>query len=153
MANSPMCSMVGAEAALTALCAELNVNSSHLGILKVFSGALPATCETADPSGALSTGCTFASTAFTITDGGANGLATGTAGTIAADSSVASGGTALCFRAYNAGSNGSTLVCHLQGTVGTSGCDMNLNTTTLVTGATFTITAFVVTLADGSGAD
>ena len=151
MANSPMCSMAAAEAALTALCAELNANSGHDGVLKVFSGALPATCETADPSGALSVGCTFASTAFTITDGGSNGLATGTAGTIAADTNISSGGTALCFRAYNY--NGTTYVCHLQGTVGTSGCDMNLNTTTLVTAATFTITSFVVTLADGSGAD
>ena len=88
MANSPMCSMVGAKAALTALCAELNAISGHDGVLKVFSGALPATCETADPSGALSVGCTFASTAFTITDGGANGLATGTAGSIAADTNI-----------------------------------------------------------------
>ena len=152
MATSPMCSMAAAKAGLDALLAKLNAMSGHDGVIKVFSGALPATCETADPSGALSVGCTFSSTAFNASsDPGSTGLATATAATIAADTSVSSGGTAASFRCYSY--DGTTYTCHLQGTVGTSGCDMNLNTTTLVTSGTFTITSCTVTLADGSGAD
>lgn len=152
MATNPMMSMLAARAALDAITAKLNAISAHNGVIKVFSGALPATCETADPAGPLSIACTFSATAFPAsTDPGSTGLATATANAIAADTSASASGTAACFRAYSY--DGTTYTCILQGTVGTSGCDMNLNTTSIVATAAFTITAFVVTLADGSGAD
>jgi hypothetical protein len=65
---------------------------------------------------------------------------TATANTIATDSSAAATGTAAWFRAYK--SDGVTGV--LDGSVGTSGSDLNLNTTSIVSGATVAVTSFTV---------
>jgi hypothetical protein len=61
-----------------------------------------------------------------------NAIASGTA---------ASTGTATWFRIVQ--TDGSTHV--LDGTVGTSGADLNLNTTSIVSGATVSITSFTIT--------
>lgn len=147
MAANPMVSMLSARAALDALLAKLNVGGTA-GHIKIFSGAMPATCETAD-SGVLLSTLTLSTTAFPAsTDPGSTGLATATANAIASDTNAAASGTAGYFRAYD-----SAGVCIVQGTVGTSATDMILNTTSIVAGATVAITSWVVTLPDGSGAD
>lgn len=152
MSTNPMCSMASARNALDSLLANLNAIAGHNGVIKIFSGALPATCETADPAGLLSSGCTFSATAFAAsTDPGSTGLATATANAIAADPSCSGTGTAACFRAYSY--NGTTYTCHLQGTVGTSSADLIVTSTSITAGQVFTVNSLVVTLPDGSGAD
>jgi hypothetical protein len=147
MAANPMVSMLGARAALDALLAKLNVGGTA-GHSKIFSGAMPATAETAD-SGTLLSTLTLSVTAFPASaDPGTTGLATATANAITSDTNAAATGTAGYFRAYD-----SAGVCIVQGTVGTSLADMILNTTSIAAGATVAITSWVVTLPDGSAAD
>lgn len=146
MAANPMVSMASAEAALNALLAVLNTGGA--GHIKIFTGSMPATTETAD-SGTLLSTLTLSATAFAnATDPGSTGLATAVANAITSDTNAAATGTAGYFRAYN-GSG----VCVVQGTVGTSAADMILNTVSIVAGATVAITSWTVTLPDGSGAD
>lgn len=147
MAANPMVSMLSARAALDALLAKLNVGGTA-GVIKIFTGAMPATCETADSGTRLAT-LTLSTTAFPAsTDPGSTGLATATANAITSDTNAAATGTAGYFRAYD-----SAGVCIVQGTVGTSAADMILNTTSIVAAATVAISSWVVTLPDGSGAD
>jgi len=99
------------------------------GLLKIFSGAEPANCAAADPSGLLATialPATFLTSAAGVT-------------TIAGSWSVAASGagTAACFRIYDG-----SAVCHLQGNVTT---DLVLNNTSIAIGQTVTVTAFTVT--------
>lgn len=60
------------------------------------------------------------------------------------DASADGTGTAGHFRIYDSG--GST--CHIQGTVGTSGTDMIVDSVSFTAGQTFTINTF--TLTDGN---
>lgn len=147
MAANPMVSMGSARAGLDALLAKLNT-AGTAGHIKIFTGSMPATCETAD-SGTLLSTLTLSVTAFgAATDPGTTGLATATAAAITSDTNAAATGTAGYFRAYD-----SAGVCIVQGTVGTSLADMILNTTSISAGSTVAITSWIVTLPDGSGAD
>jgi hypothetical protein len=99
------------------------------GTLKIFSGAEPANCAAADPSGLLATialPATFLTSAGGVT-------------TIAGTWSVAAAatGTAASFRMYDSG-----VVCHVQGNCTT---DLVLNNTSIATGQTVTVTSFSVT--------
>jgi hypothetical protein len=99
------------------------------GHLKIFSGAVPANCAAADPSGVLADitlPATFLTSAAGVT-------------TIAGSWTVtASGtGTAQCFRMYDG-----SAVCHVQGNVTT---DLVLNNTSIAAGQTVTVTSFTVT--------
>src|SRR6185312_7883502 len=99
------------------------------GTLKIFSGAEPANCAAADPSGLLCT-ITLPSTFLTSSCG-----ATTIAGAWSASASGT--GTAASFRIYDGSS-----VCHVQGNV-TS--DLVLNNTSIASGQTVTVTSFTVT--------
>lgn len=78
---------------------------------------------------------TFSDPAF-----GSASSGTATASAITQDSSVNKSGTAEFWRAKD--SNG---VVVLQGSVGTSGADLNFNTTTFVSGGTCQVSSFTVT--------
>lgn len=99
------------------------------GHLKIFSGAQPANCAAADPSGLLADITLPAS--FLTSSAGAT--------TIAGSWSVAASGTgtAACFRIYDG-----SAVCHVQGNVTT---DLVLNNTSIASGQTVTVTSFTVT--------
>ena len=99
------------------------------GVLKIFSGAEPANCAAANPSGLLCT-ITLPST-FLTSSGGVTTIA----GTWSASASGT--GTAASFRIYDGSS-----VCHVQGNV-TS--DLVLNNTSITSGQTVTVTSFTVT--------
>ena len=142
MAANPMISMAGAEAMLNALTALLNSGS-----IKIYSGSMPATCETASSGTLLSSGCTLSSTAFGNAADSGTGIAVATANAIATDTNCAASGTAGYFRGYS----GST--CIIQGTVGTSSADMILASTTITMGGTLAISSWVINMPDGSGAD
>jgi hypothetical protein len=99
------------------------------GTLKIFSGAEPANCAAADPTGLLATITLPAS--FLTSSGGVT--------TIAGSWSVAASatGTAASFRMYDGSS-----VCHVQGNTTT---DLVLNNTSITSGQTVTVTSFTVT--------
>lgn len=112
---------------------EIQTTVGSSGTLKIFSGAEPANCAAADPSGLLAT-ITLPSTFITVSGG-----VTTISGTWSA---AASGtGTATSFRMYN----GST--CHVQGNVTATGGggNMTIDNTSINTGQTVTVTAFTLT--------
>lgn len=102
-------------------------------LIRIYDGTRPATGGTATNLLAELTGASpFAAAA----SGGVL-----TVGTITQDSSANATGTATWFRVT--ASNGTTIV--MDGNVGTSGSDLNLTTTSIVTGQPVSITSFVLT--------
>lgn len=114
------------------------VDASTGGTLKIFSGAEPANCAAADPSGLLVT-ITLPNTAFGSASAGAMAMS----GTWSASASAT--GTAASFRIYD-----SAAVCHIQGSVTAtgSGGDLTLDNTSIASSQTVTVTSF--TLTDGN---
>lgn len=106
------------------------------GLLRIYDGTPPASANAA-----LSSNTLLAELALSATF--AAGAASGalTASSITQDSSANATGTASFFRIYK--SDGTT--CIMQGTVNTSGGDLNLNTLSLVSGAAVSVTSFVLT--------
>lgn len=151
MALQTVYSNAAARAALDAITAKLNAISANNGVIKLFTGSPPASCELADSGTLLSDGLTLSPTAFgNSVDNGAGG-ATATANAITADPSAAASGVAGYFRAYSY--DGATFTCIIQGSVGTSGTDMTLNTTNIVAGSQVQVTSWSIVQPDGSGID
>lgn len=143
MAATPMCSKAAAKAALDALLAKLNVTTA--GSIKIWTGAMPADCETADSGTRLAT-LPLSTTAFPASATSTSPAgAIATANAITSDTNAAATGTAGYFRAYD-----SAGVCVIQGDCGTSNSDMILNTTSIVAGATVSCSSWTVTLPDGA---
>jgi hypothetical protein len=69
-----------------------------------------------------------------------------TASAITSDSSADATGTASWFRASATNDGATSLDDHIDGSVGTSGCDMNLNTASIVSGATVSLSSWTVTM-------
>lgn len=102
-------------------------------LLRIYNGTRPATAGTATTLLAeLTCNATFAPSA-------SGGVLTLNA--ITQDSSANATGTATWFRIVK--SDGTTFV--MDGDVGTSGSDLNLNTTSLVSGGPVAVTSFVLT--------
>jgi hypothetical protein len=106
-------------------------------ILKIRTGAAPATCATADSGTVLAT-CNLPSDWMAAAASGQKAKS-GTWEDTSADGT----GTAGHFRIYDSG--GTT--CHLQGTVTATGGggDMEVNSTSFSAGHTFTISTFTLT--------
>lgn len=104
-------------------------------ILRIRSGAAPANCGTADSGTVLAT-LNLPSDWLAAAASGVKSKA-GTWQDTSADAT----GTAAHFRIYDSG--GST--CHLQGTVGISGSDLNVDSVSFTAGQSFTITGFDLT--------
>lgn len=130
MALDPKRSAAAANAALDAWKSYMNT-----GYLRIYSGTKPANVA------AAITGTLLAELRFNATAFGASSSGVATANAITADSSADNTGTATHFRAFQ--SDGTTAV--MDGTVGTSGCDCNLNTTSIVAGAAVSVTSMTVT--------
>jgi hypothetical protein len=113
--------------------AKLNAINNNLGspaTLKVFSGAEPANCAAADPTGLLVT-IPLPTTPFGTAASGAINLS-------APWSALASAsGNAACFRVYDSGGN-----CAMQGNATT---DLVLNPIAVVAGRPVTISVFQLT--------
>lgn len=120
-----------------------------LGFIKIYAGTEPATADAA--IGAATLLCTISN----------NSTATGikletaaSAGSIPKESTEVwsgvnvAGGTATFYRHVAPGDDGtlSTTQARLQGTIGTSGADLNLSSINLSNGATQTIDYYSVTL-------
>lgn len=117
--------------------ARLDVIESTIGtsaVLKIRSGAAPASVADADSGTVLAT-INLPSDWMAAASGGSKAKS-GTWSDSAADAT----GTAAHFRIY--ASDGTT--CHLQGTVGLSGADMIVDSVSFTSGQTFTVTAFSI---------
>lgn len=102
------------------------------GLLRIYSGTRPATGGTETTVLAeLTCNATFAPAA----SGGVLTL-----NSITADSSANATGTASWFRILTSGA-----VAKIDGDVGTSGSDLNLNSTSITAGGTVSITSFTIT--------
>lgn len=106
-------------------------------IMRIRTGAPPATCATADSGTVLAT-LTLPSDWMAAASGGSKAMS----GTWQ-DSSADNAGTAGHFRIYD--SAGTT--CHIQGTVTATGGggDMTVDNTSFAAGQSFSVTSFTIT--------
>jgi len=113
---------------------------STSAVLKIKSGAPPATCATADSGTVLAT-CSLPSDWLAAASSGSKAKS-GTWEDTSADAT----GTAAHFRIY--ASDGTT--CHAQGTVTATGDggDLTVDNTSFSSGQAFTVTAFTLTAAN-----
>jgi hypothetical protein len=124
-------SIAARNAALDALGALANS-----GYIRIYSGSQPATPETA-ASGTLLAELRFNATAF-----GAAASGVLTANAITSDATADATNTAGYYRALK--SDGTTALW--DGSVSTSGADLNLNSTAIQSGASVSISALTYTL-------
>lgn len=128
------------QASTTLRNALLDAFESTIGtsaVLKIRTGAQPANCAAAD-SGTVLASLTLPSDWMAAASAGSKAKS-GTWQDASADNS----GTAAHWRLY--ASDGTT--CHFQGSAGTSGTDMILDSTTFTAGQSFTINTFTLTAA------
>lgn len=104
------------------------------GTIEIYTGSQPAGPGTAVGAQTLLVVLTFSATAFASASSGTATAAAITSGVAVAD------GTAAWFRCKSSGGTAVT-----DGTVGTSGCDLNIPTTSIVTSATVSCSSFVLT--------
>lgn len=118
--------------------ARADVIESHIGtspVLRILSGTPPANPAAAE-TGTLLAEITLPSDWAGAASGGVKTLL----GTWQ-DAAANNNGTATYFRIYNSG----VTTCHIQGSVGTIGTDMIVDSVTFSVGQPFTITAFTTT--------
>lgn len=118
--------------------AEADAHSALLnsGYLRIYDGTQPTNADTAIGAQVLLAELRFGATAFAAASGGV-----ATAHAITSDSSANASGTATWYRTLK--SDGTTVVS--DGSVGTSGANLNLNSVALTAGAAVDCTAFVFT--------
>jgi len=142
MANNPFFTDATIEAGLNGETALFNT-----GYLRIYSGSQPTDANTAVGAQTLLSTLRFGSTAFgaSVASGTApNRVVVATANAITSDTNAAATGTASWFRVLK--SDGSTVV--MDGSVGTSGCDLNLASTSIVAGETVQVNSFTLTTAE-----
>lgn len=131
MALNPKRGNTAVNAAADAVCALANS-----GLLRIYDGVQATDATTAVGAQVLLAELTMNATAF-----GAAVAGVATANAITSDSSANATGTASWFRLVK--SDGTTVL--FDGSVGTSGCNLNLATTSIVSAATVSVSAFTYT--------
>jgi hypothetical protein len=121
-------------AQLDAIDDAMNAGSAG-ATLKIYSGTRPSTGAALGGGNTLLATLTFSTTAFGAASGGSI-----TAASITSDSTADATGTASFFRIED---SDSTFI--MDGDCGTSGSDLNLDTTSISAGATVSISSFVIT--------
>lgn len=109
------------------------------GLLRIYDGSQPA-----GPGTAVSTQTLLAELALSATAAPAASSGVLTFNSITQDSSANATGTATWYRVTT---SGGTAV--IDGSVGTSGADLNLNTTSIVTGGPVAVSSFTYTAPGG----
>ena len=107
----------------------------NAGVLRIYDGTRPASVATAVTTQVLLAELTCGSPLAPAASGGVL-----TANSITQDASANNSGTATWFRLFTSG--GTAVV---DGDVGTSGSDLNLNTVTIVAGGPVSVTSAVFT--------
>ncbi len=130
MANDVKISIVRRNYNVDGLTAALNA-----GFIKYYDGAKPA-----GPDTAITTQVLLATQSLNATAAGAASSGTATFNAIAG-STVSTAGAVAWFRLF--ASNGTTAI--LDGTVGTSGCDINFNSTGFTLGSPVALSSLTVT--------
>jgi hypothetical protein len=130
-----MASITNAAGSFAANAVTVRCNS---GTLRIYSGTPPANANASLSGNTLLANLSFGATAFAPA---VNGVATANA--ITQDSSADATGTATFFRALE--SDGTTVV--FQGSVGTSGAELNLSSVSIVAGGQVPVTSFTYTQA------
>lgn len=126
-----------ADAMLTTLATALNA-----GKLRIYSGTEPATANTALAGNTLLADINFANPAFAAAAAsGADRIISATSMPIQ-DTSAEADGTATFFRCTNTAGT----VTYYQGTVGTSGQQLNLTATNIVQGGVVSVSSLSITL-------
>lgn len=110
--------------------------TGNAALLRIYDGTPPASANAALSGNTKLAELTAASPFAPAASGGVL-----TASAISQDASADATGTASFFRLYK--SDGTTVI--KQGTVGTSGADLNLNTTSIVASGPVAVTSFVLT--------
>ena len=129
---------MGLQLSVAARNAQLDAIETTIGaspVLKVFTGSPPVDCAAPDSGTVLAT-INLPSDWMLAASGGSKSKS-GTWEDLSADNS----GTAGHFRVYDSGAT----VCGIQGTVGTSGTDMTVNSTSFTAGQSFTVNSFTIT--------
>ena len=108
-------------------------------VLRIYdaTGGVPANANTALGSQVLLGTLTFSAVPFPAAATG-----TLTANAITQDSAADATGTAAFYRILNSAGT----VTYAQGTVGTSGADLNLNTTSIVLGGPISVTSLTISI-------
>lgn len=132
MASNLNYTVVARNEQLDALTAEIG----NAALLRIYSGTQPANADAAVGAGTLLAELTCGSPFAGAASSGAL-----TANAITSDSSANATGTAAWFRLVK--SDGTTAV--LDGEVGTSGADLNLNNLSIASGQTVSVSSFVIT--------
>jgi len=131
MANNPQLANATVSTAADSACALLNS-----GFFDIYDGTQPATANTAITTQVKLASLAFSATAFAAA---VNGVAT--ANSITSDSDADATGTAAWFRCYK--SDHTTVV--FDGSVSTSGADLNLTSVNIVQHGTVSISSFTYT--------
>jgi hypothetical protein len=137
MALNPQLTNAAASAAADAVVDRIDVGGQ--GYLRIYDGTQAATADTAVGAQVLLAELRWSATAF-----GAAAAGVATANAITSDASANATGTASWFRVLDGG--GVDVTDNVfDGTVGTSGSDLNLNTVAISAGATVACSAFTYT--------
>jgi hypothetical protein len=136
MALAPSITTAARNAAADAVVDLVDVGGA--GSLRIYSGTAPA-----DANAALSGNTLLAQLAMSATAFGAAASGVATAAAITQDSSADATGTATFFRIL--AGNGTTVV--MQGEVGTSGANLNLNSVAISAGAAVSVSSLTYTQA------
>lgn len=131
MALNAKLSNAAASVGADAICALLNT-----GFLRIYDGTQPTNADTAIGAQVLLAELRFNASAF-----GAAASGVAAAAAITQDSSADASGTAAWFRALK--SDGTTVV--FDGSVGTSGANLNLNSVAISAGAAVSVSSFSFT--------
>jgi hypothetical protein len=137
MALTPSISTAAQNDAANAVVDRIDLGASP-GELRIYSGTMPATVNAALSGNTLLAALVASDPAF---GNAAAGVATAAA--ISSDTSADATGTATFFRfgSVNAG----VFTPELQGSVGTSGADLNLSAVAITAGGTVSVTGFTYT--------
>jgi hypothetical protein len=138
MALNPKLTNAAASAAADAVV-DLADAGAGAAKLRIYDGTQPTTADTAIGAQVLLAELTMSDPAF---GSASNGVATANA--ITSDTSANATGTATWFTVVDSNNNRI-----FDGSVGTSGCDLNLNTVSIVSGATVAVTSLTYTQSKG----
>jgi hypothetical protein len=139
MALTPSISTGARNAAADAVVDRLDVGGSNAE-LRIYSGTMPADVNAALSGNTLLAALVMSKPAY---GNAASGVATAAA--ITSDSSADSTGTGTFFRQGSV--NAGVFTPEIQGSVGTSGSDLNINSTSITAGGTVSVSAFTYTQA------
>ena len=137
------------DAVANAMMDALHTAVGNTGILRLYADAGTPDIPAGEPSAAASHGTVLAELTMNAASFGNAAASTSysrlTAGAITADSSANASGDAVYFVLYD--SAGTTAL--MQGTVGTTGCDMTIDNATIASGAEVSCSAFTIDLPKG----